>query len=200
MRIAGAGDAAVKDLQEGMVEQQPHLTDRLLGRIMQSINGYQSKGVRWSAKTLTDHGRGAQEKKYGADFVGVLDIDLPEFKVRKGFLAQAKLLISGRMPTHEFNRLFSQCRQMLELSPAAFVFLQSLEDIRVIPAVTVVGARAPETVFHPDGFYSRSLSRFYEEHFECFIGDRQINEPSERNLENLQARSLQYLAASSSEE
>ena len=199
-RIAEAADSAVNDLEDGLAEQEPHLTDRLLGRIMQSIEGYKSKGVTWKAKTLTDHGPGTQEKTYGADFVGVLDIDLPEFKVRKGFLAQAKLLDSGEMSSREFRRLLGQCEQMLELSPDSFVFHQSVDGIRVIPAIAVVGASGPEIAFDPDALYSRKLSRFYEEHFECFIGDRKINEPSERMLAELRARALLYLTVRLSEQ
>lgn len=197
-RIARAADAAVADLREGLVEQEPQLTDRMLGRIMESINGYQSKGVRWTAKTLTDRGRGAQESRFGADFVGVLDIDLPEFKVKKGFLAQAKLLRSGGMSKVEFNRMLPQCDQMLQLSPDSFVFVQSMDGIRVVPAIEVVGAANAAVAFDPAAHYSRSLSRFYEEHFGCFIGDRAIDRPTEQTLRDLQARSLLYLAARTS--
>jgi hypothetical protein len=186
---------AVSDLQAGLVEQEPHLTDRLLGRIMQSVNGYKSKGVTWRAKTLTDHGQGTQEKQYGADFVGVLDIDLPEFKVTKGFLAQAKLLRGHVMKKSEFGRLVGQCEQMLNLSPTAFVFHESTDGIRVIPAIAVVGASRAEIAFDPDAVYSRKLSRFYEEHLECFIGDREINDANDQTLARLKARSLLYIAA-----
>jgi hypothetical protein len=194
-RIADAADSAVEDLAQGLVEQEPHLTDRLLGRIMQAMDGYRSKGVRWSAKTLTDHGPGTQEKRYGADFVGVLDVDLPEFKVKKGFLAQAKLLDSGRMRTSEFRRLVSQCEKMLDLSPDSFVFHESIDGIRVIPAISVVGASGPEVAFNEDAFYSRKISRFYEEHFECFIGDRRIRAANRQTLTDLEARALLSLAA-----
>jgi hypothetical protein len=86
---------------------------------------------------------------------------------------------------------------MLELSPDSFVFHESPNGIRVIPAVSVVGASGPEVAFDPDGVYSRKISRFYEEHFECFIGDHRINDPSVRTLEALRARSLLYLSARS---
>lgn len=199
-RIGAAADRAVEDFQTGLVEQEPHLTDRLLGRIMESIDGYKSKGVRWTAKTLTDHGPNTQEKKYGADFVGVLDIDLPEYKVRKGFLAQAKLLRSNVMSAEEFRRLLFQCEQMLNLSPDAFVFHESRDGIRVIPAIAVVGTVGPEVAFDPDAAYSRKLSRFYEEHLQCFIGDRRIHAATKETLAELYARSLLYLAARSSEQ
>lgn len=194
-RIAEAADSAVEDLATGLVEQEPHLTDRLLGRIMQTMDGFRVKGVKWSAKTLTDHGRGTQEKRYGADFVGVLDVDLPEFKVKKGFLAQAKLKGSRRMSSREFRRLVSQCEQMLDLSPDSFVFHGSTDGIRVIPASSVVGASGPEIAFNEDAFYSRKISRFYEEHFECFIGDRNIHSATKETLAELEAHSLLLLAA-----
>ena len=194
-RIVTAAEASVDDLKEGLVEQEPHLTDRMLGRIAQAMDGYRTKGVTWTAKTLTDHGPNTQERKYGADFVGVLEINIPGYKVKKGFLAQAKLVKAGQMKRDEFRRMIGQCEQMLDLSPASFVFHQSPSGIRVIPAIAVVGASGPEVAFSPDVLYSRKLNTFYEEHFECFIGDRRISEPSEKTLAQLHARHLLFLAA-----
>jgi hypothetical protein len=196
-RIARAADLVVDDLNHALVEQEPHVTDRLLGRIEQSIDGYEKNGVRWRAKTLTDHGPGTQEKLYGADFVGVLEIDIPGYRVKKGFLAQAKLVKSDSMNRRDFQRMIDQCKLMLELSPESFVFHYSFGGIRVIPAISVLAASGPEAVFDPYGLYSRRISTFYEEHFECFIGDMRISEPSEHTLANLRARSLLYLAARS---
>jgi len=196
-RIARAAELSTDDLNRDLVEQEPHVTDRMLGRIAQSIEGYKAKGVTWTAKTLTDHAPGAQERQYGADFVGVLEIDIPGYKVKKGFLAQAKLMKSDNMNRRDFNRMVDQCKMMLELSPASFVFHYSFEDIRVIPAIAVLAASGPAVVLNPDAMYSRSISSFYEGHFECFIGDMRISEASERTLEELRARSLLYLAARS---
>jgi hypothetical protein len=194
-RIADAAERATDDLSQGLVEQEPQLTDRMLGRIAASLEAYEVKGVKWTAKTLTDRGPNSQEKLYGADFVGVLDIQMPGYRVTKGFLAQAKLVRSGSMSRHDFARMIDQCKMMLELSPASFVFHYSSEGIRVIPAIAVLAASGPEAVFDPDGLYSRRISTFYEEHFECFIGDMDISEPSERTLVELNARRLLYLAA-----
>lgn len=196
-RIARAADRATDDLNQSLAEQEPHLTDRMLGRIAESIEGYKSKGVSWTAKTLTDHGPGSQEKQYGADFVGVLDINIPGYKVKKGFLAQAKLLKSDNMNPHDFDRLIDQCKQMLELSPESFVFHYSPGGIRVIPGIAVLAANGPDVVFSADEMYSRRISTFYEAHFECFIGDMRISEPSQRTLAELRARQLLYVAARS---
>src|ERR1700732_16132 len=171
----------------------------MLGRIAQAMDGYKVRGVTWTAKTLTDHGPNAQEREYGADFVGVLEIAIPGYKVKKGFLAQSKLVKAGRMKRDEFRRTIGQCQQMLDLSPASFVFYQSLNGVRVVPAIAVVAASGPEVAFDTEGLYSRKLGIFYEEHFECFIGDRRISEPSEKMLAELKARHLLFLAARTEE-
>lgn len=198
-RISNAAEITVEDLERGDIQQEPSMTDRLLGGIRHAIDGYRSKGVIWRAITLTDRGKGAQEKKYGADFAGVLSIDLPDFRVDKGFLAQAKLMRAGGMEMGEFHRMVNQCEQMLRLSPASFVFLYSPNGIRIVPAIAVVGASHPDFVLDTTTLYSRSLSKFYEDHLECFLGDRKINEPTAAMLERLDTDSLLYIAARQSE-
>src|SRR5262245_6407010 len=94
--IDDAINQTVRGLNAGRFSHEPAMTDRMLGSIEASLDGRTIKGITWNAKTLTDRGRGSEESVYGADFMGVLDIDLPEYKVKKGFLAQAKLLREGR--------------------------------------------------------------------------------------------------------
>jgi hypothetical protein len=97
--------------------------------------------LRWTAKTLTDRAPNAQEKTYGADFCGVLDIARPDYNVKKGFLAQANLIEPGAwIRTDEFERMQRQCHNMLSISPESYVFLYSKEDIRVVPAVLVISS------------------------------------------------------------
>ena len=180
-RIADAINGAVSDLREGRVEHEPAMTDRMLGAIGQSLRGFEVKGIHWSAKTLTDRGPNSQEKEYGADFIGVLNIALPDFTVSKGFLAQAKLVRYGR--SGDLKRLTEQCEIMLNLSPDSFVFLYGTNGVRVVPAISVVGSS-----MDPVGLYSRSAQRFFEEHLQCFIGDRDIKAPSTATLADLRER------------
>lgn len=194
--LADAGNRAVRTLADGRVEQEPAFTDRMLGHIEEAMNGYVTKGVRWTAKTLTDHGRNTQEREFGADFAGVLDIELEDFNVRKGFLAQSKKAEPfDRVPNSELRRMVAQCEQMLRYTPDAFLFLYSIRGVSVVPALSVVSGRFS----NPHELYARSLSRFYEEHFECFIGDRAISAPDPEMLETLReqfrARKLSYVAA-----
>lgn len=59
-RIAEAANRTRDSLGDGTVEQEPAFTDRMLGRIAEAMQGFEVKGVRWTAKTLTDRGPGAQ--------------------------------------------------------------------------------------------------------------------------------------------
>ena len=194
--IAGAAERALDALREGRVEQEPALTDRMLGAIEESMREFRTRGVTWTAKTLTDRGRGAQESRHGADFAGVLAIDLPGFNVRKGFLAQAKMIEPATaMPRRDFDRMKAQCDSMLNRTPDSFVFLYARDAITVVPAVSVVSSQ----LRNPHELYSRSISRFYEEHLESFIGDRRLYAPTPEMLESLQrevdARTLLFLGA-----
>jgi hypothetical protein len=171
-RVGTAAEGTLSALQDGRVEQEPAFTDRMLGRIELAMDGYAHNGISWRAKTLTDRGRGAQESRFGADFFGVLDINLPDYSVQKGFLAQAKLVEPGEsMSARDFEELREQCRKMLRLSTDSFVFLYSRQGIFAIPALAVISSA--RTNLH--NFYSRSVTRFYEEHFACFFGDQRIS-------------------------
>lgn len=150
------------------------------------MEGYAAKGLRWSAKTLTDRGRNAQEREFGADFLAVLEIETWNYNLRKGFLAQAKLVEpSGSFSNSEYQRLSDQCIRMLDISQDAFVFLYSTGGIAVVPAISVV-ASAP---VNPHHLYKRHLARFYEEHFASFIGDRRLSRAHIDTLRTLAERS-----------
>jgi len=189
-QVAAAADQTVEALRDGRIEDEPHFTGRMLGRIEQAMNGFESRGVRWSAKSLTFSGRGSQESRVGADFAGVLSIELPEYRVHKGFLAQAKRIEPGDpMDTRDWERMCGQCEDMLSLSPASFVLLYSVAGITIVPAVSVLAA----TRMNPHALYSRSAARFFEEHFSSFIGDRRISTP---NFKTLEALAQEYRARS----
>ena len=192
-RIAGATDHSVEALREGRVEHEPAITDRMLGAIEMSLHQAEIRGIRWQAKTLTDRGSRAQEAQYGADFMGVLNIDLPDFKVSKGFLAQAKLVRGQSVGS--LVELRDQCDKMLDLSADSFVFLYSGEGVTVVPALSVVASTQS-----PLSLYNRSVQRFFEEHLMCFIGDRSIQSPTPESLAALRdrfnARSLFLFQAS----
>jgi len=111
---AMAAGRAVEALRERRIEQEPAFTDRMLGYIEGSMEGFRIKGVSWRAKTFTDRGPRSQESRVGADFARVLHIRIRGYEVNKGFLAQAKLVEpNDNIPTTEYDRLQQQTAKML---------------------------------------------------------------------------------------
>jgi hypothetical protein len=173
-------------LRDGRVEQEPALTDRLLGSMEHVLNRKPVAGVRWTVKTLTDRGRGSQESVFGADFMAALELSLDGYQVAKGFLAQSKLIEpSQAFSKQEVTRLKDQYKQMLSFSPASFVFLYSQQSgIVVVPATEVLASRN----CNPHELTSKKMASFYREHFECFIGDREIRKTTPQGLKELRQR------------
>ena len=138
----------------------------------------------WNARSLTSSGKAAEEKRHGADLMGVLDIDIAEYRVAKGFLAQAKLAEpSRRFSTQAWDRLLGQCETMLSRTPDSFVWIYSIEaGIRIFSAISIVALNSRD-IFD---LYSRSVSSFFEYHIECFIGDRRLNSTDISTLDVLQ--------------
>ncbi len=196
-QIQDAVDMTIDDDHNRLIEQEPAFTDRLLSRIQDRINGKTIRGIQWKAKTLTDRGRGAQERRYGADFLGVLNIDLKDYKVAKGFLAQAKRIRrnDNRMTSRDYDAMKEQCERMLQFTPDSFVFLYGDTEVVIVPASSVVAAAR----CNPHELYSKTIVGFFVSYLECFVGDPRICVPSidqvDILLEKYEARSLLALSA-----
>jgi hypothetical protein len=182
-RVAEAAERTVSNIDGGQLQQEPAFTDRMLGRIEEAMDGYIVKGVRWKAMTLTDRGPGAQESRFGADFLAVLDISVSGFSVKKGILVQAKMVEpDDSFNQAEFDRMVSECKKMLRMSPDSFVFLYGRAGIKVVPALSVLGLSSRT---NPHELYQRSCQRFFEEHFESFIGDASLHTANITTLDDL---------------
>ncbi|MEH2133816.1 MAG: hypothetical protein V7K86_25040 [Nostoc sp.] len=178
-------------MRDGRIEQEPAITDRLLGVMEHVLNDKTTTGVRWTVKTLTDRGRGSQENEFGADFLAALELELEGYRIAKGFLAQSKRIEpSQTFSREEFYRLQEQCRKMLSHSSASFVFLYSKSGIVVVPAIEILTARD----CNPHELISKPMKKFYQEHFECFIGDQNIRSANPQALEELRNLRNRYEA------
>jgi hypothetical protein len=159
--------AALADFRAGKAPDEPRLVERMLVKIEHAVSGAQINGLRWEAGTLSSSGRAAAEPRYGADFLGVFEVDLPDFRIAKGFLAQAKLIRNGSsLGAAERKRLRRQCTKMLACSPDSFVFVLQPNAVTIVPAISVVAGD-----IEPMRLYHRGVEAFFEEHFACFVGD-----------------------------
>jgi hypothetical protein len=172
---AAAGETATL-LQLRQVQGEDDFTSRLLSQMEARINGRNILGVQWRAMKLTDRGSGSQERHYGADFAGVLAVDVDRTKFAKGFLGQAKLLRRGS--ALRLHDLRAQCERMLNHTADSFVFLYGDTGVRVVSALLVASSD-----HHPRTLPSWNIEEFFRAHFMSFVGDRRIDAASPDALE-----------------
>lgn len=170
-------EKAVKNANEAYAEgdalEEDHITGHLLGGISNNLDDKYIKNFRWRGKQFTGRGGGSEESKIGSDFMGVIDIDLNGYSVKKGFLIQAKKAEPGvSMPTKQWGDFTDQVEKMLKVSPSSYVLVYSSElGMRIFPAISVLNLDS-RNIFD---LYSRSVRRFFEDHLQCFIGDQMLN-------------------------
>jgi hypothetical protein len=101
-----------------------------------------------------------------------LEINLPEYAIRKGFLAQAKRQEEGnKLGKSEWDRLTLQCKRMIEISSESFVFIYSRNGIFILPANTIVACKESQDLFILN---PQNIGQFYKNHFKCYVGDTRI--------------------------
>jgi hypothetical protein len=213
--IANAGEKAIDAYREARVTDEPHITDRLLGAIETAVaasplaRDYRlaaspddldsakeddspaaaapGRGLVWQAMTLrAGSGSAAHEKRHGADLLGVLTIETPEYRVAKGFLAQAKRAEPGiPFSVAEWKRLQEQCETMLQVTPDAFALIFSKERGARLVSAAAISAYSGRDVFD---LYDLGLRSFFERHIESFIGDRRLGKPQIEVLDRLRAQ------------
>lgn len=210
--ISNSAYEVIESKEFGDVETEPSFTDRLVANIERDVNREKkaSGRIKVRVRTLKDRGPKSAEKKFGADIATVIDIDLPSYKIKKGFLAQSKMLdtsefnvfcelsssgyghsyfylreregiIQFKLNTSERDRLLDQCDKMLKITPDSFVFIYSAFDIFVCPAISILGTDKRKN----EGFPFKNITKFFREYFSCFIGDRNISDTKDETFEEL---------------
>lgn len=148
------------------------LTDHLIEVIAKNIKDTAVKEIEFKAIVY----KKKTEKKLGADLAGSIIYKSGEKSHAKVFLVQAKVATwTKRIDSHNVilktgdKRLLEQCKNMLEVTPAAFVFIYSEFGVHVVSASSVVisGRANVNTEEH----YYKDLGGFYEEVYKCFVGD-----------------------------
>jgi hypothetical protein len=191
-KIAEAAGTAIDAYAREQITDEPSITDRWIGAVEAATTmapSYYSRrttGLTWRAKTLRPaSGRAAEEKRHGADLLGVADIHIGGNVVRKGFLGQAKRTEPGQVfDPGPWKDLEDQAKTMLSRSSESFVLIYSKRHgIRFIPAISIANLGRRDLF----DFNSMSLEKFFQLHLACFIGDPQLNGPHISKLDDLMA-------------
>ena len=174
-RVSGrASHQTTREWLSGELVGERSFSETLITRTRDGINGLNTGGIRVKMRTLTDMQRDSEEKRFGADMVGVLTVDRPSIRVSKGFLAQAKM---------ETNRsgLIEQCNKMLAMSHASYVVVYGERGVKVVPAQSVVSSCRVSL----DDLSSMTFVGFMREFVKCFLGDHRLTCIAPQSLEGL---------------
>lgn len=124
--ISDAANGVIEGYASGRSMDESDITAKMAGAIKERIKNRTINGVKWDSHSLTSSGKDAEEKRYGADLMGVLDISLTDYNTKKGFLMQAKKAEPDvRFRERNWKILVSQCERMLDITPDSFVFVYS---------------------------------------------------------------------------
>lgn len=192
-RLAGATSRVADDYVAGDVVHEEPFTDQLCGRLKETLHEFETENIRWQVDVATgDKGRARlrmrsltktkEEPLHGADLVMVLDIELGDYSVRKGLLAQAKRLEPGaKMDADEWRRLRGQCERMLEVTSESVVFLYHKGGVTPISATAVL-AYQERDLFSIDTW---PIEILYSDFAMCWKGDPHIQATDPASLEAL---------------
>lgn len=192
-KLAAATARVVEDYADGDVVHEEPFSDQLCGRLKETLQSFETPNVRWHVDVAIG-GEGAgrlkmrsltkykEEPLFGADLVMVLDLQLRDYSVRKGLLAQSKKLeIGDRMTPAEWGRLREQCQEMIEVTPASMVFLYSKSGVMPVSAAAVLAYKDRDLhrLVHYD------IGIFYKDFAICWFGDPLIQATDPASLEAL---------------
>jgi hypothetical protein len=192
-------EKAEKQIIEGISEERIETEEAVTNRFLEAVenvfreNG-EHEGFLFNTRTLKDKGPGAAERKYGADFLGILNVRLEGYEQTKGFLSQAKmegkvvkvqtfrfLTTATFYQNPEFERLKGQATDMLRITPDSFVTVYSKRGFIVVPASSVLGLSSKSRL------YAKPFSQFFKEYLMSFIGDPRLRAWDNSSLEALRA-------------
>lgn len=174
---------AMMKYRDGLVTDEDDLTGVLVGSLDAEFSAKAASDIgelRWSSSILRHRkGAAAEEKRIGADMIIHVRIDTPIQTYSKAVLVQAKRHEPGdQMTTKERNELLKQCKKMLEVSPAAFVFDYAKGDMRCASATKIAGSTNHDLY----AACNWTAYRFFLELFRCPIGDPRITSAKAADL------------------
>lgn len=144
--------------------QEHQLTSRIAQKLEDRLNGFRLGDaiLHVIAQELPDKGRGALERKVGADMLVSIEL---EGQFSKGFLVQAKW--SGKAVPEQYIR---QCEDMLKRSPASYGWEFGRNGTRVFKASSVV----KNAGLHPPFDFGRGIEAMMKKFLICKEGDRKL--------------------------
>lgn len=175
--IRSAVDTVVSE-HFGALTQEAQLTSRIAADLEARLNGLRvfDLSMRVIAQEMPDRGRGALEKKSGADLYIGIELVTPEESLTKGLFVQAKW--EGKHTRSEQAELVEQCGKLTARTTASQVWLYGPSGVSAVPAQEVVAHPGSP----PEMLGSKKLNEVFQQVLDCFEGDPRYGLPDEQNV------------------
>jgi hypothetical protein len=170
-RAERAVKATVQKYARRRITDEPEITGALIGRLDAEFDGAIG-GLVWDCSILRN-GRGSagEERDIGADILLTFKLETPTHRINKGVLIQAKRVEADDALTPVgLSNLHDQCKKMLAVTPASFVFDYTRRGFRCASANKIGGMVERDLYANCDW----TSYRFFREFFRCPVGDNRI--------------------------
>lgn len=170
---------AMRKYRTGHVTDEDDLTGVLIGNLDTTFRE-PIGGLQWSSSILRHRaGPAAEEQEIGADMIIHVRLRTPIQKYSKAVLVQAKRQEPGALMSNAaHNDLKDQCRKMLKVSPASFVFDYAKGKMRCGSA-SKIGGSQNRNLYEACTWTSY---RFFLELFRSPIGDTNLRSALVKDL------------------
>jgi len=173
----------ILDLHENIDGHEEQITDQLaseitlhlLEEIQKQLDDKIIEGIKFSIKVYK---KKTEEPLTGADLAGIIDIDFGNRRIKKVYLAQAKIGKitkddDGQETINFYNSdIIRQVRSMLAITNSAFVFVYTKAGVKIISAEHINSLNRAK--INIEEVYTRDLGYFYEQLFDCWAGDPKL--------------------------
>ena len=172
-RIDTAVAEVARKYKDEYVVDEDDFTSRLLEGIESQLNGWMHDGIVFEIKKTKSKGPGAEEAIFGADIVAAVNVDLSDYKKKKGILIQAKRLDRGKkFRSSEWQKLGAQIKKMENHTPESYVWLYDSSGVRSIKSHVVHSLMTRR----PDDLYTTKCATFLGELVQSKHGDPRIKD------------------------
>ena len=159
-RADQAVTSTMRRYRKGDVTDEPEITGELMGQLVTRFEKKVAGGISWNGNIARNgKGKAAEENRTGADLLMHVRVDTPTMSYSKGVLVQAKRFEPDDLAgSTELGKLRGQCKNMLMITPAAFVFDYAKGSMRVGPATRFWGLRTAGSTSSALGPHTVSFS------------------------------------------
>jgi len=167
----------VSNFREGILQGEDRITGALVHALERGLNDSRIEGIEIKVKTFSLK----EERETKADLGVLLNVEKPQYRLSKAFIAQAKICECKRGFIFSYgnirNSLIDQCLGMMKITSSSFVIVYTKSydcGIVAFPAADVYALDNIISCRRLSYLHKMRLKSLFESFLKCYIGDFKI--------------------------